>query len=355
MSPSVNDDNKPLLLAFIGAGGVLTHQTTHLKAVPDMIPYAVADVSEGALAWARTQFGIGRSFSDYRRMLAELPEIDAVSVCTPNALHAEHAVAALEAGKHVMVEKPMATRAADARRMLDAARASGRQLVVGFQHRFDPKVRMIRRHVEAGAFGRILYVRAQALRRRGIPSWGHFGNKELQGGGPLIDVGVHVLEAAHYIVGSPRPLAASGGTFTFLGDKPCSAEAPWGPWDHRRHGVEDLAVGMVRLDGGTMMTIESSFAAHIEKDVWNIQIMGERGGADFETGQVFADQNGYMMTMSPAHLPDVHPFEAKMRHFAEVARGRRFNEAPPEHGLMVQQMLDALYASAEGGREVLVE
>src|SRR5687768_7206080 len=126
----------------------------------------------------------------------------------------------------------MATSLADARRMLAAAEASGRQLVIGFQHRFDPRVRMIRRHVESGAFGRILYVRAQALRRRGIPSWGQFGNKDIQGGGSLIDLGVHILEAAHYLMGTPRPLTATANTFCHIGDKPCAVEAPWGPWDH---------------------------------------------------------------------------------------------------------------------------
>ncbi len=336
-----------LNLAFIGAGGVLSHQMKHLKPVPNVAAVAVADVSEGALTWAKSEFGIPHAFPDYRRMLAEMPQIDAVSVCTPNALHAEHAVAALEAGKHVLVEKPMAMNAAEGRRMLDAARAAGRQLVVGFQHRFEAKSRLIRRQIESGAFGKILYVRAQALRRRGIPSWGVFGRKDLQGGGPLIDVGVHVLETAHFLIGSPRPLTATANTFRYLGDRPCEAEAPWGPWDHASYTVEDLAVGMIRFDGGAMLTIETSFAAHVERDVWNIQVMGERGGANFESTQIFTDHGGYMMTMTPAHLPEQHPFEYKMRHFVDVARGARYNEVPPEHGLMVQQMIDAVYASAE--------
>ena len=112
-----------------------------------------------------------------------------------------------------MVEKPMAMNARDARRMIDAANASGKQLVVGFQHRFEAKSRMIRRFIESGAFGKVLYVRVQALRRRGIPSWGVFGRKDLQGGGPLIDIGVHMLETAHFLMGSPRPLSATANTF----------------------------------------------------------------------------------------------------------------------------------------------
>jgi predicted dehydrogenase len=341
-----------LKLAFIGAGGVLHHHMRHLKPVQNVDTLAAADVSEGALAWAKEQFGIPHLFTDYRRMFKELPQIDAVCVCTPNLLHAEHAIAALEAGKHVLVEKPMALNAKDARRMVAAAAASGKQLVVGFQHRFEPKSRMIKRFIESGAIGRILYVRAQALRRRGIPSWGVFGCKDLQGGGPLIDIGVHALETAHFLMGSPRPLSATASTFRYIGDKPSEVETEWGPWDHKSYTVEDLAVGMVRFDGGAMLSIETSFAAHIERDVWNVQVMGEKGGADYATGQIFTDQAGHMVNLAPAHLSQTHPFEYKMRHFVEVARGVRYNEVPPEHGVRVQEIIDAIYASAEAGREV---
>jgi len=111
---------------------------------------------------------------------------------------------------------------------------------------------------------------------------------------------------------------------------------------------------MIRFENGAMLTIESSFAAHIERDLWNVQVMGEKGGANFETGQLFTDVGGFMMTSTPAHLSETQPFEYKMRHFVEVARGVRYNEVPPEHGLMVQQMLDAIYESAAKGREVTV-
>jgi predicted dehydrogenase len=341
-------------LAFIGAGGVLCHHMRHLKPVAHVEAVAAADVSEGALAWAKEQFGIPHLFTDFRRMLREMPQIDAVCVCTPNLLHAEHTITALEAGKHVLVEKPMALNAKDARRMVAAAATSGRQLVVGFQHRFEPKSRMIKRFIEAGTLGRILYVRAQALRRRGIPSWGVFGRKDLQGGGPLIDIGVHALETAHFLMGSPRPLAASASAFRYIGDKPSEVETEWGPWDHKSYTVEDLAVGMVRFGGGSVLSIETSFAAHIERDVWNVTVMGEKGGADYATGQIFTDQAGHMVNLTPAHLTGTHPFEYKMRHFIEVARGVRYNEVPPEHGLMVQEMIDAIYESAEAGREVQI-
>ncbi|HYO25611.1 MAG TPA: Gfo/Idh/MocA family oxidoreductase, partial [Lacipirellulaceae bacterium] len=228
----MSHSSNTLKLAFIGAGGVLTHYMPPLRKVEGVEVVAAADPGEWGLNRARHEFNIPRTFADYRQMLREVPEVDAVCVCTPNALHAEHTLAAIEAGKHVLVEKPMATSARDAQRMVDGARRANRHLVVGFQHRFEPRSKFLRQQIASGAFGRILYVRAQALRRRGIPSWGQFGNKQLQGGGPLMDIGVHVLETAHFLIGSPRPLAASGGTFTCIGDKPSEALAEWGPWDH---------------------------------------------------------------------------------------------------------------------------
>jgi predicted dehydrogenase len=344
-----------LKIAFIGTGGVLTHYMPPLRKVAGVEVVAAADLGEWGLSRARDEFLIPHTFTDYRQMLREVPAIQAVCVCTPNKLHAEHTIAALEAGKHVLVEKPMAMNAGEARRMVDAARRAGKQLIVGFQHRFEPRSKYLRDQIASGGFGKILYVKAQALRRRGIPSWGQFGRKDLQGGGPLMDIGVHVLETAHYLIGSPRPLAASGSTFTCLGNQPCNAQAEWGPWDHSTYTVEDLAVGQVRFDGGAVLSIETSFAAHVERDVWNIQIVGERAGADWATSQIFTDQCGYMVNTKAAYVGDWPYFEYKVRHFVEVCRDGRPNEVPGEHGLMVQKMLDALYASAEQGREVAIE
>jgi predicted dehydrogenase len=293
-------------------------------------------------------------FTDYRVMLKEA-NCDAVDICTPNGLHAENAIAALEAGKDVIVEKPMAMNGREAQLMLDAANRAGKKIIVGFQHRFDPKTKLIRDQIKADSFGKILYVRAQALRRRGIPNWGVFGRKELQGGGPMIDIGVHILETAHYMIGSPRPVSASGNAWTYMGNKPSDVASMWPEWDHRTYNVEDLAVGMIRFDNGAVLLIESSFIAHIEKDIFNITLMGEKGGANWDTSQIFSDHGGYQMNMSPGWLGKWDVFEYKMKHFVDVCRENRENESPGEHGLLVQKMLDAIYLSAERGREVPID
>src|SRR6185437_15906252 len=129
----------------------------------------------------------------------------------------------------------MAMTAAEGQQMLDAAKKAGKQLIVGFQSRFDPKTKLVRDQISAGTFGNLLYVRAQALRRRGIPNWGVFGRKDLQGGGPMIDIGVHILETAHYMMGSPRPVSAFGNAWTYMGNKPSDVASVWPGWDYQTY------------------------------------------------------------------------------------------------------------------------
>jgi predicted dehydrogenase len=219
--------DKPFKIGFIGAGGIALTHMKYLKGIEGVQIAAAADISEKALAAAKEQYKVSHVYSDYKQMLKEQTDLDAVSVCTPNGLHAPNTIAALEAGKHVLVEKPLAMNAKEGQAMLDAAKKAKKHLVIGFQSRFDPKTRLIREQIKAGTIGDIMYVRAQALRRRGIPNWGVFGRKELQGGGPMIDIGVHILETAHYIMGAPKPVTCTGNTWTFMGNKPSSVASVW--------------------------------------------------------------------------------------------------------------------------------
>jgi predicted dehydrogenase len=280
---------------------------------------------------------------------------DAVSVCTPNGLHAPATIAALKAGAHVMVEKPLAMNAREGKRMLDAAERYGKKLIIGFQQRFDAKAQYLKNAVDAGQFGKVLFGRVQALRRRGIPNWGVFGRKDLQGGGPMIDIGVHALEVTHYVMGSPKPVAASGNTYTYMGDKPSNVLSQWPGWDHKTYTVEDLAVGQIRFENGATIHIESSFVAHIETNLMTFQLMGEKAGGSWNPVKLYEDNNGYMVNTEPGWLPKVDIFQAKMRNFVEHVLYNEPTTAPAEHGLMVQKMLDGIYESAEKGREVKIK
>jgi len=345
--------SKTLKVGLIGAGGIAGTHITYLKKIPDVEVVAVCDIREEAARNTAAKFEIPKTFTSYKDLL-KMKEIAAVSVCTPNYFHAEPTIAALRAGKHVMVEKPMAMNAREARAMVAAAKKARKVLVIGFQFRYDARAQMIKRAIDEGRLGKILYARCQALRRRGIPSWGVFGQKKLQGGGPMIDIGVHIVEVAHYLMGTPTPVAASGNCYTYIGNKKPEVVSNWGPWDYKTYTVEDLAIGMVRFANGATLVVEASFAAHLEKDTFTFTLMGEKGGASFEPPQIFTDMSGYMFNLVPPLVPKVDAFELKMRDWIESIRTGKPPTAPGEHGLIVQQILDGIYRSAELGREVRI-
>jgi predicted dehydrogenase len=345
-----------LRVGVVGAGGIAGAQIERLRKAKrdDWEVVAAADIHAGRLAEFADKWGIPKRVADWKKLVAD-PGVDAVTVCTPNKLHCAPAVAAARAGKHVMVEKPMAMNAAECAQMCAAARKAGTVMQIGFQQRFNAASQFLRRVVAEGGLGKILYVRAQAMRRMGIPSWGVFGRKDLQGGGPLIDIGVHILECAHYIMGRPQPTHASGATHTYLGDRKPEVATHMGDWDWKTYTVEDLATGYIRFAGGATLTLESSFAAHIEKDAWNITIMGTKGGATLDPLTLFTHRHGAMTNETPTHVGFQDGFDFKMKHWLEVIQDGAKSDAPGEDGLMVQQMLDGLYASADAGREMAIK
>jgi predicted dehydrogenase len=350
---------RKLRIACIGAGGIAAAHLAEYAKMKDVELVGLADPIMEAMVGKAEKFSIplANCFSDYHEMLATVKP-DAVSVCSPNGAHAANALAALKAGAHVIVEKPMAMNAKEAQAMIDAAKRAKRKLVIGFQHRYDGRTTFLRGAVQDGAFGDILYGRVQALRRRGIPNWGVFGRKECQGGGPMIDIGVHCLEMCHFVMGSPRPVAAVGNCYTFLGNQPSSTKSMWPNWDWKTYNVEDLAVGMIRFENGAMLNIEASFAGHIEKDVWNFSLMGTKSGGQWDPPMIFTDQNHHMVNLHPTFIPEngwggIWP--AKMRNFVEHCLYDKPTLSPAEDGLMVQKMLDAIYESAaKGGKEVAI-
>ena len=341
-------------LGFIGGGGIARHHMECLSDMEGVELVAVADISESALDLCRETYGIPNCFTDYRELL-EMDVIDAVTIGTPNSAHHKPAIDALRAGKDVLVEKPMAITPEEAAEMVKTGRETDRILVIGFQYRFMPEAQLLKRFIDRGEFGRILYGRCLALRRRGIPNWGVFGRKDLQGGGALIDIGVHMIEAAHYLMGSPQPVSAFGSAYTYLGDQPSDTVSMWPNWDHKTYSVEDLALGMIRFDNGATLSVEASFAAHIGKGEWNFSLMGEKAGGQFSPPMVFKDQSGTMVNMTPDYLPDIDGFRYKMQHFVDCVQTRNPSEAPGEHGLLVQQILNGIYRSAELGKEVAIE
>jgi predicted dehydrogenase len=350
---------KTVRVGVVGTGGIARAQITALKKIANVEITALADIRLEACEQVKKDLDLpaAKALKSWQE-LVKLPDVDAVTVCTPNGMHRDPVVAALKAGKHAMVEKPIGMNAKEGREMCDAAKKARKVFTIGFQQRFRPDVQFVTRCVKDGVLGDIVYCRTQWLRRRGIPSWGVFGRKDLQGGGPMIDIGVHALDMAHYIAGRPAPIAASGSCYTYLGNKKPEATPPWGEWDWKTYTVEDLAVGFVRFKGGLTMTVESSFAAHIQEESFSIQIMGTKGGALIggpDKVKVFTDMSGKMVNITPSFLPNDDCFAVKMQKWIAVIRGEEKNDAPGEDGLMIQKILDAIYLSSEKGCEVKIK
>ena len=347
-----------LRVAIIGCGGISEVHIRSFQKMPEVEIVAGVDIKPERLKVTEEKFGLKSLYTDWKKMLKEIKP-DAVSVCTPNAVHAPAVIDACNAGAHVITEKPMAMTPAECEKMIAAAAKAKKKLAVGFQYRYHPATKFLTQAREDGAFGKVMFVKCQALRRRGIPNWGVFGRKELQGGGPMIDIGVHIIEMAHYVMGSPRPVAATGNTWTYLGHKPSTVQSMWPGWDHKTYTVEDLAIGHIRFENGAVMQIESSFVAHILKDVWNFQLMGEKGGCTWDPPQLFTDQAGHMINSTPGYLSPKSDFESlflvKLQNWVDgILKGTPL-DAPGEAGLAVQKILDGIYRAADAGREVTIK
>ena len=353
---------KKLKIGIIGSGGIA--QGCHMKgyeSIPDLCEMvATCDVNGEIAKQAADKFGITRTYTDYREMLAD-PEIDAVSVATPNKYHKEPTIAALKAGKHVICEKPLGMNAEECREMCRAAKDSGKILQVGLQSRFSGPIRFMKEYVDAGNMGQIYYARAQALRRRGVPAWGVFIEKDKQGGGPLIDIGVHILDMTLFLMGYPKPVSASGKTWDTLGKTP-ELFNYWGQYDRAKFTVEDFAVGLIKFEDGSVVCLESSFMGNLEGDPFQSQLFGTKAGAVVkpyggdDAVRIYTEQNQQLFDMKPANIPNVDSAHtAEIQAFVNAIHNDQPSPVPGENGLILNAIFDALYKSSETGREELVD
>lgn len=316
---------------------------------------AVCDVNSDAAHQAAAAFNVPRVYGHYMDLIND-PDIDAVSVATPNAFHVEPAVAALRAGKHVLCEKPLARNAVEGMEIVRSAEESGKILQVALQNRFTGPVKYMKGFIDKGHMGDVYYARAQALRRRGVPTWGVFTNKELQGGGPLIDIGVHILDMTLHLMGYPKPVSASGKTWDTLGKTP-GLFNQWGDYDRSAYNVEDFAVGLIRFENGAMVTLESSFMANLDGNPYQTQLFGTKAGAIVKPDgddavQIFTEQDGTLLNVSPTQIPKVESAHtAEVQAFVNAILEGKPSPVPGREGLILNAIFDAIYKSSETGRE----
>lgn len=353
-----------ILVGIIGTGGIAGGK--HMPALSKLDGVemtAFCDIEEAKARNAAKRFGTAdaKVYTDYKELLKD-PSIDVVHVLTPNDSHAEITIAALEAGKHVMCEKPMAKKVADARRMLEAARKSGKKLSIGYQTRQSAESQYLKKICEAGDLGEIYFAKAHALRRRAVPTWGVFLDAEKQGGGPLIDIGTHALDLTLWMMNNYEPKSVVGNIYRKLGDNENAANA-WGPWDPKQFTVEDSAFGFITMKNGATIILEASWAINLV-DVGEAQctLAGTKAGADMKHGlRINGEKNSEMYVQNiqtdggGVAFFDSTPKDLALEEAKSWINAIRNDTDPvvlPEQALVVSEILEAIYDSAKSGQPV---
>jgi predicted dehydrogenase len=338
-----------LRAGVIGAGAIGPAHLRGYQAARGVETAAVCDVHKGRAEAAAAQFGAKHVFTDYRKMLAA-DAVDLVSVCTPNNTHMPITIAALQAGKHVLCEKPLAMNGQQARRMVAAARRSRRILMTAQSMRYGSGAQLLKKMADAGRFGELYFGKGMMLRRAGIPR-GWFQDSRQSGGGPLIDIGVHVLDFLWWVMGTPRPVSAFGVTFDHLGATG-QGMGGWGiNYAPGKFSVEDLAAGLIRFAGGQAISIEVSWAAHTS-DSYFARIMGTRGGAQLSPELVLYETTDGVSAEVRPQPPSADGYLVEVDHFVRSIQKGTQPMSPAAQSVVVMDTLDAIYKSARTGRMV---
>ena len=358
----------PLRAGVVGFGWAGRQHMEAYAQHPDVDLVAIAGLEDGLRAELGQTYGLAASgqFRGYQEMV-DGAGLDVVSIATPTALHAPVAVAALDAGVHVLSEKPLAESVERAAAMVAAARANDRVLDVSFNHRRRGDVKRLKQLVDDGLLGTIYYAKAGWLRRSGIPGLGTwFTQRALAGGGPLMDIGVHMLDMALHLMGEPAAEAVSAATYAEFGPRGRggSAYANRGASEDRSetYEVEDLATAFVRLTGGATLLLEASWASYIEQDELYVVLYGSEGGAILGSSGVWnhpqltvlTDVHGIPAELTPVLPADGHHQEAVDDFVAKVRSGD-WADHHGDHLLTRSTVVEAAYRSAEQHREVVID
>ena len=355
--------DKKIRLGVIGCGGIANSK--HMPAEkrnPASEMVAFCDIVEERALKARDDFGSpdGKVCTDYRELLSD-KSIDAVLVLTPNNEHCRITVDALNAGKHVLCEKPMAMNYEEAKKMLAARDKSGKVLTIGYQNRFRTDALYLKKLADEGMFGDIYYAEALAIRRRAVPTWGVFTDKEKQGGGPLIDIGTHALDLTLFMMNNYEPAYCVGKTFHKLNKQKDTGNI-WGDWDPEKFTAEDSAFGFVVMKNGAVIYLKSSWALNMADPIEAATtICGDKAGADMLGGLRI---NTVMAGRQVMIRPDLGsgavaffegsggaaPEDLESATFTNAILGKGGLYVTADQAAVVTRILEGIYRSEETGK-----
>ena len=346
-----------LKVGIIGNGGIANAHMDGYKALGDEVELvACCDINFSKAKAYAEKYGIPNCYDNCYDML-EKHQLDVVSVCTWNNAHAECSIAALNAGCNVLCEKPMAMNTEQALKMKEAAEKNGKLLMIGFVRRQGNDAAAAIDYIKKGYVGDIYYAKASYLRRCGFPG-GWFGNKELSGGGPLIDLGVHVIDLSRYIMGGPKPVTVFGATFDKIGARSHIRGTEWHSetvTEKEIFTVEDLATAMIRFDNGAVLHVEASFNLNRKDNCGDIVFYGDKAGLNLSPFELYTEVNNQLADIVPYGQNDfdfARDFKREIKNFIDAVNGKAECLATADDGVELMRILDAIYLSAETGKSV---
>ncbi len=346
---------KKLKVAIVGTGSIA--KMCHIKHWlnrDDSEVVACADIDlPKAQAFAK-EFGIPKAYSNIYDML-ENEEIDIVDVCTWVAAHAECTIAAAKAKCHVMCEKPMCDTMEAAEKMKAAVEENGVKFMLAVPLRYDKRATYVRGLVDKGDFGEVYYGRTAYLRSRGIPN-GWFSCKKYSGGGPLIDIGVHRIDLAWYLMGCPKPYSVSAVTPCLTGDYRANhMEGGWEGCDvpDYEFNIEDSAHGFIRFENGASLYFDASWTFNADDGSFT-QVVGVKRGCEYDNFK-FVVNNGPLAAFEE-HTGDFkgNSFENEIAHMVDCVKNDKTPGSDIEQAYALQSILCAVYESAKTGHEVVL-
>ncbi|MEZ4866041.1 MAG: Gfo/Idh/MocA family oxidoreductase [Caldilineaceae bacterium] len=351
--------SKTLKVGVIGVGGIAKTHMPGWAASELAEVVAGSDVVESALQSWGAQHGVSKLSTNAADIIND-PDLDIIDVCTPNMYHAELAIAALNAGKHVICEKPLAPTPAGIHQMIEARDRAGKLLMTAQHFRFKGNSQAMKREIEAGALGDIYHARSWMLRRGWIPVRPGFIYKKNSGGGPCIDIGVHILDLTLWFMGNPKPVAVSGVAKAPLA-LGTDAFSTWGltpvPKDM---DVEDFAAAFVRFENGATLILEVSWLLHHDTEGEDMQmwLYGTKGGSHWPKSEIlssdFATRQLSNRTLKLT-ADKMEPHALECVEFAKAVTEGAPSPVPAEQSLQVMTILDGIYRSQAEGREVRLD
>jgi predicted dehydrogenase len=356
---------RKLQIGIVGCGGIaLSKHLPALAKLSDRVELvAFCDIIEERAAKAAKEYGVPGAavYADYRKLVAD-GGIDEVHVLTPNNAHAPIAIAAFQAGKHVLSEKPMAATSADALAMVEAAEKSGKKFTVGYQNRHRSEVKSLKSACLAGELGEIYFAQAHAFRRKAVPTWGVFLDKAAQGGGPLIDIGTHSLDLTLWMMENWKPARVTGSVYSKLSDQ--TDGNLWGPWDPKTYDVEDSAFGFIQMENGATVYLEASWILNrIKPREAATTLCGTKGGAEIIAdgelvlnramhGQLLEERISAGAGVAYFGGKEVTPADEEARLWLDCIERDSEPFVKPREALVVTQILEAIYQSAKSKKAV---